>query len=129
MGIKPAVFYAISLIVLALTAGIITDQLVFPDYQYHAFRVQGELVVSQCCVPLIFGEGIGTTGAGPQIPVWHWPFAIALFGIIIYGIYIKLKHFIVNPCKTCTWKVYGKDGFCSSKCHVRRKYEFFRRYL
>lgn len=129
MGIKPSVFYAISLVVLALTAGVITDQLVFPDYQYHAFRVQGELVVQQCCVPLIFGEGIGTSGTGPQIPVWHWPFAIVLFVIIVYGVYIKLKHFIVNPCKTCTWSAYGKDGFCGSKCHVRRKYELARRYL
>ncbi|MDO8952013.1 MAG: permease, partial [Draconibacterium sp.] len=116
MGMKPAVFYTISLIVLALAAGLLTDQFVFPDYQYHAYRVQDELIVQQCCVPLIFGEGIGTTGVLPQIPVWHWPFGAALFGIIIYGIYIKTKHFIVNPCKTCTWKAYGNDGFCGSKC-------------
>ena len=124
MGIKPAFFYALSLVVLALTAGLITDQLVFPDYQYHAFRVRGELVVQQCCVPLIFGEGIGTLGAGPQIPVWHWPFGIILFVIIIYGIYVKTRHLFVNPCKTCTWRAYGKDGFCGSKCHVRQKYDY-----
>jgi uncharacterized protein len=129
MGFKPAAFYALSLMVLALAAGLLTDQFVFPDYQYHAYRVQGELIVQQCCVPLIFGEGIGATGVSPQIPVWHWPFGAVLFGIIIYGIYIKLKHFIVNPCKTCTWKAYGKDGFCGSKCHVRRKYDFLRNYL
>lgn len=129
MGSKPAVFYAISLIVLALAAGLITDQFVFPDYQYHAYRVQGELVVQQCCVPLIFGDGIGTSGMSPQIPLWHWPFGAALFGIIICGIYIKTRHFIVNPCKTCTWKVYGTDGYCGSKCHVRRKYDYLRRYL
>lgn len=128
MGIKTAVYYTIALVVLALAGGIITDQLVFPDYQYHAYRVQGELVVQQCCVPLIFGEGISASGVSPQIPAWHWPFGFALFGIIIYGIYIKLKHFIVNPCLTCTWKAYGKDGFCGSKCHVRRKYDFLRRF-
>lgn len=126
MGMKTAVYYTIALVVLALAGGLITDQLVFPDYQYHAYRVQGELVVQQCCVPLIFGEGIGATGVSPQIPVWHWPFGIALFGVILYGIYIKFKHFIVNPCKTCTWKAYGKDGFCGSKCHVRRKYDLLK---
>jgi hypothetical protein len=103
--------------------------LVFPDYQYHAYRVQGELVVQQCCVPLIFGQGIGTSVATAQIPLWHWPFGIVLFGVIVYGVFIKLKHFFVNPCKTCTWKTYGKDGFCGSKCHVRRKYEFLHRFI
>jgi hypothetical protein len=126
IGLKPAVYYTISLILLALSAGLVTDHLVFPDYQYHAYRIQGELVVQQCCVPLIFGEGIGTTGISAQIPLWHWPFAIILFGVILYGVYIKLKHFILNPCKTCTWKAYGKDGFCGSKCHVRRKYDFLK---
>lgn len=124
MGSKTSAFYAIALIVMSFAGGLITDQLVFPDYQYHAFRVQGELVVQQCCVPLIFGEGIGASGVSTHIPVWHWPFGFALFGIIVYGIYIKLKHFIVNPCLTCTWKAYGKGGFCGSKCHIRRKYDF-----
>ena len=124
MGLKPAVFYGISLIILALVAGLLTDQLVFPDYQYHAFRVEGELVVQQCCVPLIFGEGIGSSGMSTQIPAWHWPFGIILFGVIIYGVYMKTRHFFVNPCKTCTWKAYGKDGFCGSKCHVKRKYDY-----
>jgi hypothetical protein len=128
MGLKTAVYYTVALVVLALAGGLVTDQLVFPDYQYHAYRVQGELVVQQCCVPLIFGEGVGTTGVSAQIPAWHWPFGIALFGVIIYGVYIKLKHFVVNPCRTCTWKVYGQDGFCGSKCHVRRKYDFLNRY-
>ena len=124
MGIKPTIFYASALFILALAAGLVTDHLVFPDYQYHAYRVQGELVVQQCCVPLIFGQGISTSGISPQIPVWHWPFGFVLFGIITYGLFIKAKHFFVNPCKSCNWKVYGNDGFCGSKCHVRRKYEF-----
>jgi len=128
MGLKPAVYYTIALIILALLAGLVTDQFVFPDYQYHAYRVQGELVVRQCCVPLIFGEGIGTTGVSAQIPLWHWPFGIILFSIILYGVYIKLRHFIVNPCKTCTWKDYGKDGSCASKCHVRRKHDYLRKF-
>jgi len=129
MGLKPAVYYTIALIVLALVAGLVTDQIVFPDYQYHAYRVQGELVVQQCCVPLIFGEGVGATGVSPQIPAWHWPFGIALFGIIIFGIFNKSRHFILNPCKTCIWKAYGKDGFCGSKCHVRKKYDYLNRII
>lgn len=126
MGIRPAIFYSISLIVLALVAGLVTDQLVFPDYQYHAYRVQGELVVQQCCVPLIFGDSIG----GPltySIPTWNWPFGLMLAVIMIYGIQSKMRFFFTNPCKGCNWKTYGKNGTCGSKCHVRRKYEFFRK--
>jgi uncharacterized protein len=129
MGLQPAVYYTLALIVLALVAGVVTDQFVFADYQYHAYRVQGELVVQQCCVPIIFGDNIGKSGIAAQIPFWHWPFGVVLFIITIYGIYIKTKHFFVNPCKTCIWKTYGKDGFCGSKCHVRRKFDFIRRYM
>lgn len=111
---------------MALTAGLITDNLVFPNYQYHAYKVQGELVVQQCCVPLIFGEGINAT-LKPEIPLWHWPFGIALFGIIGFGLITKIRHFFVNPCKSCNWKAYNIDGFCGSKCHVRRNFEFLRR--
>lgn len=126
MGSRPASFYAISLIILALLAGLITDQLIFPDYQYHAFREQGELVVKQCCVPLIFGDTIGDP-SGFSIPQWHWPFGIVLAVIIAYGIVEKLRFFILNPCKGCNWKTYGSNGTCGSKCHVRRKFEFFRK--
>jgi len=126
MGNRPAVFYAVSLIVIALISGLITDQLIFPDYQYHAYRIQGELVIQQCCVPLIFGDSVG----GPttySIPLWHWPFGIILGTIIIYGTIKKLRFFFINPCKGCNWKSYGPNGTCGSKCHVRRKYEFFRK--
>ncbi|MDB4335072.1 permease, partial [bacterium] len=34
MGIKPSLFYALALVIIALSAGMVTDQLVFPDYQY-----------------------------------------------------------------------------------------------
>jgi uncharacterized membrane protein YraQ (UPF0718 family) len=128
MGSKQAVFYAVAIFIMALTAGLITDNLVFPNYQYHAYKVQGELVVQQCCVPIIFGDGINAT-LKPEIPVWHWPFGIALFGIIAYGIYIKAKHFFYNPCKSCNWKAYNNDGFCGSKCHVRRDYDLLRRFI
>jgi uncharacterized membrane protein YraQ (UPF0718 family) len=125
MGKRPAIFYGISLIVLALVAGLITDQFVFPDYQYHAFRVQGELVVQQCCVPLIFGDSVGGPTAY-SIPFWHWPFGVILASVIVYGTIKKLRFFFINPCEGCSWKSYGTNGTCGSKCHVRRKFEFFR---
>lgn len=127
MGLRPSIFYGLALIVMALIAGLITDQFVFPDYQYHAFRVQGELVVQQCCVPLIFGDRIGDPNMAVNIPNWHYPFAVILFSIIAYGIFKKVRFFFINPCKGCSWKNYGTNGTCGSKCHIRRKYEFLNR--
>lgn len=123
MGMKPSVFYGVSLIIIALAAGLVTDQLIFPDYQYHAYRVQGELVIRQCCVPLIFGDNIGGV-VEDTFPLWHWPFAILLAFVIAYGIIQKLRFFFINPCKGCHWKIYGSGETCGSKCHVRRKYEW-----
>lgn len=126
MGLQPSVFYAFALITTALVAGLITDQFVFPDYQYHAFRVQGELVVQQCCVPLIFGDRIGDPNLAVTFPVWHYPFGVILGAIISYGIFKKLRFFFINPCKACTWKSYGTNGTCGAKCHVRRKFDLLR---
>lgn len=127
MSKKTAIFYSLALVVLALLAGTLTDQLMFPDYQYHAFRRQGELIIQQCCVPLIFGDTIGSSPSASSIPVWHWPFGLILITIIGFGIFTKLKSFVVYPCRSCTWKAYGKQNCCGSKCHVKRKYDFFKR--
>lgn len=123
MGLKPATYYAAALVVIALLAGLATDQLVFPNYQYHAYRMQGELVINQCCVPLIFGQGVNATLTTRPTPTWNQPFGVLLLAIILYGVFKKTRSFFINPCRTCVWKAYGNDGYCGSKCHVRRKYE------
>jgi uncharacterized protein len=125
MGKKPALFYVGCLIVIAAFFRIYYRPVGFPNYQYHAYRMQGELIIQQCCVPLIFGDRIGDPGAAYNIPcgtaVWN-----SFFAILVYGLIKKLRYFFVNPCKACTWKAYGADGTCGSKCHIRRKYEFIR---
>jgi uncharacterized membrane protein YraQ (UPF0718 family) len=124
MGIKPTAFYTLALVIMALLAGVVTDRLVFPNYQYHAYRMQGELIVNQCCVPIIFGEGIDSTISTRENPTWNKPFGYLLMAIIVVGIIKKTRFFFINPCLSCTWKAYGVDGYCGSKCHVRRKYEY-----
>jgi hypothetical protein len=125
MGWRKAVFYVLMLFVSAVVAGVITDQLVFPDYQYHAYRQQGELVVSQCCVPLMFGDAMGDQVIGTlRSPAWHWPFALVLAGVVGYGACKKLKYFFINPCLGCS-RIEYMDGECGGKCHVRRKYDLF----
>lgn len=126
MGSRPAIFYTVSLILIALIAGIITDQLVFPNYLYHAYRVEGELIIKNCCVPPIFGSKVGGAQQLYSTPLWHWPFAIVLLAITLYGIFKKIKYIFVNPCRACTWSGYGLDGSCQSECHIKRKYRFIK---
>ena len=126
MGWRKAVFYMFMLVVLALAAGLVTDRLVFPDYQYHAYRQQGELVVSQCCVPLMFGDAVGNRVVGNVAsPAWHWPFAIILGCVVAYGVCKKLKDFFINPCTGCA-RIEYMDGSCGGRCHVRRKYDLLK---
>ncbi|MDD2601314.1 MAG: permease [Kiritimatiellae bacterium] len=123
IGWKTAVYYALMLMIMALAAGVVTDQLVFPDYQYHAYRQQGDLVIKQCCVPLLFGDTTGSQIVGNiTSPVWHWPFGGVLLLVIGYGVCKKLKYFFINPCLACT-RIEFMEGRCGGKCHVRRKYE------
>lgn len=127
MGWKKALYYTGMLLIVALTAGVLTDRFVFPDYQYHAYRRQGELVVSQCCVPLMFGDTMGDQVVGNVTsPVWHWPFGVLLTGIVGYGVCKKLKYFFINPCMGCVRMEY-MDGSCGGKCHVRRTYDLVNR--
>lgn len=129
MGSKPALFYAAALITIALISGAVTDQLIFPDYQYHAFRVEGELVVQQCCVPPIFGNSVGDPSITYTAPIWHWPFGITLAAMIIYGVIKKTRYLFINPCTACNWQKYGKNGSCGSNCHIKRKYRFINHYF
>jgi uncharacterized protein len=123
MGLAKALYYASMLVIMALVAGTITDHFVFPDYQYHAYRQQGELVVHECCVPQLFGDVMGEQVVGNiSSPWWHWPFAVLLTVVIIHGLCKKLKWFFINPCLGCTRKEF-MDGACGGKCHVRRKYD------
>jgi len=123
MGWKKSIYYMVMLLLVALAAGLVTDHLVFPDYQYHAYRQQGELVVSQCCVPLMFGDAVGNQVVGNiSSPVWHWPFGVVLAGVVCFGVYKKLMYFFINPCMGCS-RIELMDGSCGGKCHVRRKYD------
>lgn len=124
MGGRKAVFYAGGLIACAFTAGTIADHLLFPDYEYLAFRRQSELVVVQCCAPVLFGDAAGDSLQTAPPPLWHQPFGWLLAAMVSCGAFLRLRHFFMNPCRTCRWRTYTGDGVCHAKCHVRRKYEW-----
>ncbi|AQT68031.1 putative permease [Anaerohalosphaera lusitana] len=128
MGKWTAGYYSAGLIVFSLFAGLVTDKLIFPDYQYAARLLDnGELVVSQCCVPLIFGtETLGKMRL-ESVPLWHWPFGVLLAVILVLGAIKRVGEFVTDPCGNCVWREYGENTSCGGRCHVRRKHEWLRK--
>lgn len=89
MGFKTAAFFAGGLFCMALAGGLITDHLIFRDYQYKATTSGNEVLVAECCVPLIFseqGRAEAVRSGLTNVPAWHWPFIVALAITMLLGI-------------------------------------------
>ncbi|MFC1761104.1 permease [Planctomycetota bacterium] len=126
MGGKVATYYAAALIAVALTAGLMGDYLIFSDYQYLSEVVNGQLVVQQCCVPVLYNEtsiyGADFTTVSPL----EWTSTAILALVVIFGTFQQLRAFIVNPCQSCRWRDYAQQKKCAQHCHVRRKHDLLR---
>ncbi|TWT80724.1 putative permease [Planctomycetes bacterium CA13] len=127
MGGKVAGYYAIALIAVALTAGIATDRLIFSGYQYDATTINGELVVRQCCVPVLYNETSIYAIDFSDVTALQWGSAVVLFAVVAYGLYDKINEFLINPCRSCLWRDYAEKNRCAQKCHVRRKHDFYKK--
>ena len=123
MGGKVAVYYALALMVVALTAGLVTDYFVYPDYQYAAAGTQGKLVVQQCCVPVLYNEKSIYKVNFSKVSPLEWGSGAVLAFLIVVGVTHKLREFLVNPCQSCLWREYARDHQCVQQCHVRRKHD------
>jgi uncharacterized protein len=89
MGKKTAFLFAGGLFTMALLGGLVTDHLIFRNYQYQATSAHGQVLVAECCVPLIFNEQsrVHAVRAGLQlVPAWHWPFVVLLGITLLLGI-------------------------------------------
>lgn len=127
MGGKVATYYAVALIAVALSAGLVTDYLIFSDYHYASANVNGELVVQQCCVPVLYGQtSIYAVDFSTVTPL-EWASTAILALVVIYGTYQQIRDFFVNPCRSCRWREYAEQNKCAEQCHVRRKHDLFRR--
>ena len=129
MGFKTAAYYAAALVVVALTAGIITDQFIFHDYQYVAETVNGQRVVQQCCVPILYNQSSIYAVDFASVSLLEWVMGGILAVVMVIGLFHKIREFLVNPCQSCLWKDYAEGNQCIPKCHIRRKYDFLIRFI
>jgi hypothetical protein len=129
MGGRVAAFYAAALIAVALTAGLITDYLLFSDYQYLASNVNGQRVVQQCCVPVLYSETSIYAVDFSRVTPLEWASTAVLALVVMYGTVKQLHAFLINPCRSCRWMAYAQENNCAGQCHVRRKYDFFHKIM
>ena len=94
MGLGAASFYAAGLIIVALAGGLIANHVVFASYEYKATLIgENELLVQDCCVPMIFGNRVERNNLGriaANVPTWHYPFIGVLMVTIGVGFYQRL---------------------------------------
>lgn len=128
MGRKSAIFYVLSLMIIALIAGMITDQFIFSDYEYLAANVNGKLIIEQCCVPILYDQPSIYAIDYSAVSSLEWITGIILLAVLIWGISQKLREFFINPCKSCLWKEYAVENKCAQRCHIHRKYRYFSRF-
>jgi uncharacterized protein len=86
MGLNTAVFFASSLFIMALSGGLIADNLVFADYVFKPAVLGQQMITTGCCVPAIFGDAAQPLSEHVRnVPAWHYPFILALAVTLLLG--------------------------------------------
>jgi uncharacterized protein len=91
MGAKTAVYYTVSLMIVALMAGIITDQFLYADYKYSAENINGQLIVQQCCVPILYNQPSIYAADFSAVSMLEWISAVVLGAVIFTGCTKRLR--------------------------------------
>ena len=126
MGGKVAAFYGLALVVVALTAGLVTDYFVFSDYRYLASEVDGELVVQQCCIPVLYSQTSIYAVDFSTVSLLEWLSTAILAAVVLYGTFKVIREFLANPCQSCRWRELAAKRKCAEQCRARRKHDWLR---
>lgn len=108
MGHRTAVFYAVSLLAIALGGGLVANHFMGGG-GFASFQTLEE----------------GMFRYGGEIPGWHLPFGVMMIGILGYGVWKKIQIFFTNPCLHCRfWKDVSMVVTCAGTCRVKRISDF-----
>jgi uncharacterized protein len=80
MGLRTALYYVLVLVVVGLTGGLVTDQLIFSDGRYAVPKMDGAASL---------GEGF--RNLAEQIPAWHDPFLVVLILLLAFGLVQRVR--------------------------------------
>jgi hypothetical protein len=88
LGARTTLLFVGGLVVGALGAGLIADNLLFAGYAYQPSAVAGTLAQG-CCLPSylpIQARPTGLAAASATIPLWHWPFVAVVAAGLVSGL-------------------------------------------
>lgn len=104
MGWKTAVFYAVSLLAIALGGGLAANHFLGSG-GFASFQTLEE----------------GMFRYGGEIPRWHLPFGVLMIGVLGVGVWKKVGIFFTNPCLHCRfWKDVSEAVTCAGTCRVKK---------
>lgn len=104
MGHRTAVFYAVSLLAIALGGGLAANHFLGGG-GFASFQTLEE----------------GMFRYGGEIPGWHIPFGVVMAGVLGFGVWKKINIFFTNPCLHCRfWKDVSEAVTCAGTCRVKR---------
>ena len=88
MGSRTAAYYAVSLVLVSVTAGLVMNYGFYADYEYRAHRVDDKLVIDNCVIPFQADDVPSDSKLRDKvhaIALWHWPFALIMGGMMVVG--------------------------------------------
>jgi uncharacterized protein len=89
LGARFMWIFIAGLALLSLTAGLITDKIFFPHYDYQPATAASQAPIGTCCVASMMPNAQRVSGfieAAALIPLWHWPFAVVLLITLVTGV-------------------------------------------
>jgi uncharacterized protein len=89
LGMSFMWLFIAGLVGVSLSAGLITDHLFFPHYDYQPTTLANQTPIGTCCVSSMMPNAERVSGffaAAALIPLWHWPFVVVLIITLAIGI-------------------------------------------
>ena len=110
MGVRAAVYYAASLLAIALAGGLLANRFLggggLADFQ----TLEADML-----------------RYGGDIPAWHIPFAVVLGVVLLVGAWKKLGVLFSDPCGHCRfWDDVSATAACAGRCRTKRISLYFK---
>ena len=99
-GARAMWLFAGGLFIIALTGGIIADQILYRNYTYQPSALASGAPTGTCCVSSFMpsqDRPRGFMAAAVHVPTWHWPFVVILLITMACGLVRRVRARFMSP--------------------------------
>ena len=99
-GARTMWLFAGGLFMIALTGGIIADQIFYHNYTYQPSALASGAPTGTCCVSSFMpsqDRPQGFMAAAVHVPTWHWPFVVILLITMACGLVRRIRARFMSP--------------------------------